>query len=129
MEGDDKPLVAIPCRRRQSEGGEASSLGINTLDITLTDAVRSESIGISNREEDVGIQTNFNNHNGQQADHQDRTDLSPHRGVQLSINCTRAKNGGPRALLDSNAREGSIWGNDEMNRMEFEGVSKSPTSY
>lgn len=90
--------------------------------------MRSESIGISEEEEDVGIQTNFNDHNGQQAHHQDRIDLSPHIGVQLSLDCMQARNGGPRALPDFDAREGLIWGNGEMNRMEFKGVSKSPTS-
>nr|POF20341.1 hypothetical protein CFP56_66449 [Quercus suber] len=105
-----------------------SSLSDPSVDFALINVAHSESMGISNGEENAGIQTNLNDHIGQQPCNQACADLPPHRGIQLPLSCTQVTNGGPRALPDSDAREGSFWGNSGTDMMEFEGESESPTS-
>lgn len=120
--------MAIPFRHTGAGGREEDYLVDHSLSGSKSITVQGRLEGGAVGEKNVGVPTHFDLHHGQPAHHK------TYSGV-LSNNvfpspCDRESTGNEcnTILLDFDAEKGSIQGDVEADRMEFDGRGEAPTS-
>lgn len=104
---------------------DALGVGEHSTNISEPSIMRRIPVRVFVREGDAIEPTHWNGQNGQPPHHEDNSSLQAHEGILAARDRLRIIDGSSSSPYDLVSKEGPISGNDEMNRMKFDGEGKA----